>query len=125
MLNSPPMFRQVPLRGLGRRTLGAFPDFDLPDFQMPDLDLSPAPAPALPPADGGAPAPAAPPAPGAEVPLAPAFQPRYVLPVQEQPPAETPKPEPAPAAPGEGGMSPLVWVGIAAVGVIAIVSLAK
>jgi len=61
MLNSPPMFRQVPLRGLGRRTLGAFPDFDLPDFQMPDLDLSPAPAPALPPADGGAPAPAAPP----------------------------------------------------------------
>ena len=113
MLNSPPMFRQVPLRGLGRRTLGAFPDFDLPDFQMPDLDLSPAPAPA------------APPAPGAEVPLAPAFQPRYVLPVQEQPPAETPKPEPAPAAPGEGGMSPLVWVGIAAVGVIAIVSLAK
>jgi hypothetical protein len=127
MLNSPPMFRQVALRGQRRHALGAFPDFDMPDFQMPEFDLSPPAPPALPPADGGAPAPAAP-APGAEVPLAPAFQPRYVLPVQEQPPAETPtKPEPEPeaGAPAAGGMSPLVWVGIAAVGVIAIVSLAR
>lgn len=63
------------------------------------------------------PAPVVAPAPGIEVPIWPAFQSRYVLPVQEQP---------VPAAPAQpAGMSPLVWVGIAAVGVLAIVSLAR